>query len=168
MHHQNRVEGKHEAIIPVGIFNLVQQEIANHRKLDNPLRGDHLFLGRIRCRVFGVSYGPKVWHSNDKYCKEIWQCNNKYKRKRHLATHQSHRRMRSSEDLRISGMRCSILLMRRPKYQFKIACRSHRILCVINDIDCIPVLQLILQFCGKVYDGRSFRYCKFRRSSKFI
>jgi hypothetical protein len=83
MHHQNRVEGKYEAIIPVGIFNLVQQEIANHRKLDNPGKGDHLFLSRIRCRVCGVSYGPKVWHSNDKYCKEIWQCNNKYKSKGH-------------------------------------------------------------------------------------
>jgi len=76
---QYYVEGNHEAIIPVEIFDLVQQEIANRRKLDDPLRGDHLFSGRIRCGVCGVFYGPKTWHSNDKYRKVIWQCNNKYK-----------------------------------------------------------------------------------------
>ena len=24
-------------------------------------------------------YGPKVWHSTDRYKRTVWQCNNKYK-----------------------------------------------------------------------------------------
>jgi site-specific DNA recombinase len=37
-----------------------------------------VFSGRVRCRVCGGDFGPKVWHSNSKYRKVVWQCNDKY------------------------------------------------------------------------------------------
>ena len=40
-----------------------------------------IFTGKVRCGDCGNTYGPKVWHSNDKYRKVIWQCNSKFKNK---------------------------------------------------------------------------------------
>ena len=39
------------------------------------------FAGRIFCGDCGGVYGPKVWHSKDKYKRTIWQCNDKFKAK---------------------------------------------------------------------------------------
>ena len=36
--------------------------------------GETIFSGKIFCGDCGKFYGPKVWHSNDKYRKVIWQC----------------------------------------------------------------------------------------------
>jgi DNA invertase Pin-like site-specific DNA recombinase len=78
---QYYVEGNHEAIIPAEIFDLVQRERANRSKFVESGKRDHLFSNRIRCGTCGAFYGPKVWHSNDKYRKVVWQCNHKYRSK---------------------------------------------------------------------------------------
>jgi len=78
---QYYVEGNHEAIIPAEIFDLVQREIANRSKSAESGKRDHLFSNRILCGTCGAFYGPKVWHSNDKYRKVVWQCNHKYRSK---------------------------------------------------------------------------------------
>lgn len=78
---QYYVQGNHEAIIPVEIFDLVQRERANRNKSAESGRREHIFSYRIRCGVCGAFYGPKVWHSNDKYRKVVWQCNHKYRSK---------------------------------------------------------------------------------------
>lgn len=36
--------------------------------------------------VCGATFGPKTWHSTDKYKKVIWRCNDKYKDKEHKCT----------------------------------------------------------------------------------
>ncbi len=78
---QYYVQGNHEAIIPAEIFDLVQRERANRSKFVESGKCDHVFSNRIRCGGCGAFYGPKVWHSNDKYRKVIWQCNHKYRSK---------------------------------------------------------------------------------------
>lgn len=78
---QYYVQGNHEAIIPVEIFDLVQRERTNRNKSAESGRRDHMFSYRIRCGTCGAFYGPKVWHSNDKYRKVVWQCNHKYRSK---------------------------------------------------------------------------------------
>ena len=37
-----------------------------------------IFSSRVKCGCCGRWYGPKVWHSNDKYRRVIWQCNHKF------------------------------------------------------------------------------------------
>lgn len=37
-----------------------------------------IFSSRVKCGCCGSWYGPKVWHSNDKYRRVIWQCNHKF------------------------------------------------------------------------------------------
>jgi DNA invertase Pin-like site-specific DNA recombinase len=75
---QYYVEKNHEAIILPEVFNLVQKEIAHRKKHAETTKGDHIFSGRIRCGHCGGIYGPKVWHSKDRYRKVVWQCNEKY------------------------------------------------------------------------------------------
>ena len=71
------IEQDHEAIIPPETFKRVQDEIL--RRKNRPLQGQTIFSGKIFCGCCGATFGPKVWHSNDKYRRVIWQCNNKYK-----------------------------------------------------------------------------------------
>ncbi len=78
---QYYVQGNHEAIIPAEIFDLVQRERANRSKFVESGKRDHVFSNRILCGTCGAFYGPKVWHSNDKYRKVVWQCNHKYRSK---------------------------------------------------------------------------------------
>lgn len=77
---QYYVENSHPAIVDPDEWELVQQEIERRKNLpfkiyDSPLSA------RLICGDCGCSYGPKVWHSTDKYRKVIWRCNNKYKDK---------------------------------------------------------------------------------------
>lgn len=76
---QYYVEKNHEAIIDPIVFNIVQEELAR-RKLTNGSRysGITIFSNKIKCGCCGGWYGPKVWHSNDKYKKKIYRCNHKY------------------------------------------------------------------------------------------
>ena len=36
------------------------------------------YSSKFICGECGSFYGPKVWHSNDKYRKEVWRCNYRY------------------------------------------------------------------------------------------
>jgi DNA invertase Pin-like site-specific DNA recombinase len=78
---QYYVHDNHEAIIPCEVFDLVQKEIRNRRRHAEKGKGPGIFPGRIHCGVCGGIFGPKVWHSNDRYRKVIWQCNDKYAHK---------------------------------------------------------------------------------------
>ena len=78
---QYYVEGDHEAIIDPATFDLVQSMIADDREKKRQYAWKGTFAGKIVCGCCGGFYGPKVWHSNDKYRTYIWRCNNKYKRK---------------------------------------------------------------------------------------
>ena len=70
------VEQDHEAIIPPETFRRVQDEI--ERRRTGPHTGNTIFSGKIFCGDCGKFYGPKVWHSNDKYRRVVWQCDHKY------------------------------------------------------------------------------------------
>ena len=78
------IEKDHEAIIPPATFQLVQDEMERRRSV--PHSGDTILSGKIICGDCGKSYGPKVWHSNDKYRKVVWQCNHKYQGDRTCTT----------------------------------------------------------------------------------
>jgi site-specific DNA recombinase len=75
---QYYVKKNHEAIIDPKIFDLVQKEIKYRSGNWEMNMGKHIFSGRIKCGSCGANFGPKVWHSNQRYRKQIWQCNDKY------------------------------------------------------------------------------------------
>ncbi len=79
------VEDSHPAIIPPDQFRLVQ-DILEERSRDSKHSGATIFSGKIRCGCCGGWYGPKVWHSKDKYRRVIWQCNAKFKNKQKCGT----------------------------------------------------------------------------------
>ena len=73
------VEQSHPAIIDPDQWEKVQTEMAVRKS-----RGRHHnclspFSAKIVCGDCGEYYGPKVWHSTDKYRRVIWQCNRKFK-----------------------------------------------------------------------------------------
>lgn len=72
---QYYVEGDHEAIIAPELFDRVQDEIARRKR--GKSGGGSVFSGIIFCGECGKAFGPKVWHSTDKYRRVIWQCNGK-------------------------------------------------------------------------------------------
>jgi len=82
---QYYVEDSHPAIIDPAQFRLVQ-DIFKERANDSRHSGATVFSGKIRCGCCGNWYGPKVWHSNDKYRRVIWQCNAKFKDRKRCAT----------------------------------------------------------------------------------
>lgn len=74
---QYYVKDSHPAIIEEDEWELVQQEISRRKKL-GVRNYDSVLSSKLICGECGSGYGPKVWHSNDKYRKTIWRCNNKY------------------------------------------------------------------------------------------
>lgn len=40
--------------------------------------GANIFSSHIKCGDCGSWYGPKTWHSTDKYRRTVWRCNYKY------------------------------------------------------------------------------------------
>ena len=73
------VEQSHPAIIDPDQWEKVQTEMEVRKS-----RGRHHnclspFSTKIVCGDCGEYYGPKVWHSTDKYRRVIWQCNGKFK-----------------------------------------------------------------------------------------
>ena len=74
---QYYVEDTHPAIISPAEWELVQNELARRQSIRKYT--SDIFSGLIICGDCGSIYGPKVWHSNDKYRKVIYQCNNKFK-----------------------------------------------------------------------------------------
>ena len=80
------VEQSHPAIIDPDQWEKVQTEMAVRKS-----RGRHHnylspFSAKIICGACGEYYGPKVWHSTDKYRRVIWQCNGKFKGEHRCAT----------------------------------------------------------------------------------
>lgn len=76
---QYYVEGNHEAIVSPEVFDLVQEEIARRRNGASRYSGVQPFSGVVYCGDCGGLYGPKVWHSNDRYRRTVWQCTRKYR-----------------------------------------------------------------------------------------
>lgn len=74
---QYYVEGSHPAIILPETFDVVQDELKRRKEVKYSSKGG-CFSSRIICGECGGYYGPKVWHSTDKYRRVIWQCNHKY------------------------------------------------------------------------------------------
>ena len=75
---QYYVEGNHEAIIDPSVFDMVQKQIAERNSEKNRVSCVSIFSGKIKCGDCGSWYGPKVWHSNDKYRRKVWRCNHKF------------------------------------------------------------------------------------------
>lgn len=82
---QYYVTGSHPAIIEPIEWNLVQLEIEKRDRDKN--YSSTKFAGRIFCGDCGCTYGPKVWHSQDRYKRTIWQCNDKFKGEKCHTTH---------------------------------------------------------------------------------
>lgn len=74
---QYYVEASHEPIIAPEEFDLVQAELKRRRQA--PYRSANVLCSRLVCAACGSFYGPKVWHSNDKYRHIVWRCNAKFK-----------------------------------------------------------------------------------------
>lgn len=70
---QYYVRDNHEAIIPPGTFEAVQILMASRKAGKNRRSSVSIFSSRVKCGCCGSWYGPKVWHSNDKYRRVIWQ-----------------------------------------------------------------------------------------------
>ncbi len=79
---QYYVRDNHEAIIPPDTFEAVQTLMASRTKGKNRRSSVSIFSSRVKCGCCGSWYGPKVWHSNDKYRRVIWQCNHKFEGKK--------------------------------------------------------------------------------------
>ena len=72
-------------IIEPETFDRVQDMI-KERASRKGYSGVTIFSSKIECGCCGGWYGPKVWHSTDRYRKVIWQCNAKFKGKTGCAT----------------------------------------------------------------------------------
>ncbi len=75
---QYYVEGSHEGIVTAEVFDLVQYEFQRRKALGRTYSSTSPFSSRLICGECGGSYGPKTWHSNDKYRREIFQCNHRH------------------------------------------------------------------------------------------
>jgi len=76
---QYYVENNHEPIIDPKTFDIVQEETKRRKEMQH-YSGKDIFSSKVICGECGGFYGPKVWHSTDKYRRVIWQCNRKFKR----------------------------------------------------------------------------------------
>ncbi len=83
---QYYVKNNHEAIIDGNTFDRVQEMIRTRRKYRLRCSSVSVFSGKIKCGECGSLYGPKVWHSNDKYRRVVWQCNHKFDNARKCET----------------------------------------------------------------------------------
>lgn len=94
---QYYVEGHHEPIISPKTFDEAQAELTKREGSGKRWSGISVFSSKLICEECGGFYGPKVWHSTDKYRKVVWQCNNKYrgKKKRCTTPHIDEERVKS-------------------------------------------------------------------------
>ena len=75
---QYYIEFSHEPIIDPDEWMAVQEEMERRRILGNAYSGKSVLCAKLVCEDCGGWFGPKVWHSNDKYRTVIWQCNHKF------------------------------------------------------------------------------------------
>ncbi len=78
---QYYVTAAHPAIIPPAEWNEVAKELSRRKHSAKSQFTGNAFSGKLICGDCGEAYGPKVWHSNDKYRRVIWQCNAKFRDK---------------------------------------------------------------------------------------
>ena len=83
---QYYVENSHDPIIPPAEWQSVQDEIQRRKALGKKYTGNSIFACKIVCGDCGEFYGPKVWHSTDKYRTVVWQCNAKFKNDKRCRT----------------------------------------------------------------------------------
>ena len=76
-------DGKGELLITI-MSSLAQEESRSFQRTAHGDSGVHDFSGKIKCGECGSWYGPKVWHSTDKYRKVIWRCNPQVRRRKML------------------------------------------------------------------------------------
>lgn len=72
------IENSHPAIIDRDYWEQVQIEMERRRNIGSQYSTNDQFVTKLKCEDCGGYYGPKVWHSNDKYTRRIYQCNHKY------------------------------------------------------------------------------------------
>lgn len=72
------VQNSHPAIIDPEEWEFVQTEMERRKNANKRYRCNDILSSRIVCADCGEYYGPKLWHSTDKYKKTIWQCNAKF------------------------------------------------------------------------------------------
>lgn len=53
---------------------MVQEETRKRTASDYRYFSNSCFSGKIICGECSLSYGKRVWHSNNKYHSEVWQC----------------------------------------------------------------------------------------------
>ena len=78
---QYYVENSHPAIIDKNEWNMVQDELKRREKFKYSYSNKNDYSSKLICGCCGHFYGPKVWHSTDKYRSVTWQCNKKFKNK---------------------------------------------------------------------------------------
>ena len=71
------VEDSHQAIIEPETFDRVQ-DLIELRSKHRHFSGSTIFSTKLACGECGEFFGPKVWHSTDKYRRVVWRCNGKY------------------------------------------------------------------------------------------
>ena len=79
-------EQGHPAIIDPDQWEKVQTEMAVRKSKGRHHNSLSPFSAKIVCGDCGEYYGPKVWHSTDKYRRVIWQCNGKFKGEHRCST----------------------------------------------------------------------------------
>ena len=75
---QYYIQGNHEPIIPEDIFDTVQGMLLYRDTHGMKPNTKHPFSGLVFCSQCGRLYGPRVWHSNDRFRKVVWSCNGRY------------------------------------------------------------------------------------------
>ncbi len=78
---QYYADNTHPAIIGKGDWEMIQTELKRRKGIGASYSGSSPFASRLICEDCGGFYGPKVWHSTDKYRKVVYQCNGKFDRK---------------------------------------------------------------------------------------
>ncbi len=75
---QYYIEESHEAIIDPEEWDAVQDEIKRRKDFGKAYSGKSILSMRVVCGDCGGWYGPKTWHSTDKYKTVVWQCSTKF------------------------------------------------------------------------------------------
>lgn len=75
---QYYVEHSHPPIISPEEWDAVQKELARRKMLGQKYSCGGALAAKLVCADCGEFFGPKTWHSTDKYRKVIWRCTHKY------------------------------------------------------------------------------------------
>ena len=76
---QYYVHEHHEPIISPEVFDWVQREMKRRKECKFRYCGVSIYTSKIFCGECGGVFGPKVWHSTDKYRRTVYRCNDRYK-----------------------------------------------------------------------------------------